>query len=166
MKAVFQVEGTTASSGSGLTGVHYNTPPTPPDDYFPPPPSSAAAAAGRRTAGPTSICGWMEYWDYTGGASFRAFIADDGHEKSLFAIFDAGLIGRDLKQALIGLIELTDPLDCSRVVICTDRAMPEEDARALMRSLQWVGFELTTLDLWSGELDTTSDKWLFMGMDV
>lgn len=171
MKAVFQVEGNAVGNGSGLTGVHYNTPPTPPDDYFPPsPPSSlsspAHAGLRRGAAGSTSVCGWMEYWDYAGGASFRAFVADDGYEKSLFAIFDAGLIGRDLKQALIGLIELADPLDCSRVVICTDRAIPEEDARALMRSLQWVGFELTTLDHWSGELDTTSDKWLFMGMDV
>lgn len=101
-----------------------------------------------------------------GGASFRAFVVDDGAEKSLFALFDSGLISRDLKQALIGLIELADPLNCSRVVICMERSMPEDDAKALMRSLQWVGFELTTLDRWSGKLDTTSRQWLFMGMDI
>lgn len=64
------------------------------------------------------------------------------------------------------MIELADPLECSRVVICMERSIPEDDAKSLMRSLQWVGFELTTLDHWSKELDTTSNKWLFMGMEV
>jgi hypothetical protein len=44
--------------------------------------------------------------------------------------------------------------------------MPEEDVKGLMRSFQWVGFELATLDHWANGLDITSDKWLFMAMDV
>ncbi|KAK8098433.1 ornithine decarboxylase antizyme [Apiospora kogelbergensis] len=166
MKTVFQVEGNMAGNGSVLTGVQ--TPPTPPDDYFTPPSSYSSSVGSHMMMkhGAAGLCGWMEFWDYVGGASFRAFLADDGEEKSLFAFFDSGLIGRDLKQALIGLIELADPLDCSRVVICMERSIPEDDAKALMRSLQWVGFELTTLDHWSKDLDTTSSKWLFMGMEV
>ncbi|KAK7976130.1 SUR7/PalI family-domain-containing protein [Apiospora arundinis] len=166
MKTVFQVEGNMAGNGSVLTGVQ--TPPTPPDDYFTPPSSYSSSVGSHMMMkdGAAGLCGWMEFWDYVGGASFRAFLADDREERSLFAFFDSGLIGRDLKQALIGLIELADPLECSRVVICMERSIPEDDAKALMRSLQWVGFELTTLDHWSGELDTTSNKWLFMGMEV
>ncbi|KAK8045103.1 hypothetical protein PG993_005127 [Apiospora rasikravindrae] len=164
MKTVFQVEGNMAGNGSVLTGVQ--TPPTPPDDYFNPPSSYPSSVGSHMMKGAAGLCGWMEFWDYVGGASFRAFIADDGEERALFAFFDSGLIGRDLKQALIGLIELADPLECSRVVICMERSIPEDDAKALMRSLQWVGFELTTLDHWSGGLDTTSNKWLFMGMEV
>jgi hypothetical protein len=65
------------------------------------------------------------------------------------------------------LIELADvPLGCSNVVICMDRHMPEDYAKTLMRSLQWVGFELTTLDHWAGDLDVVSEKWLFLGMEV
>ncbi|KAK8116228.1 hypothetical protein PG984_012730 [Apiospora sp. TS-2023a] len=165
MKTVFQVEGNMVGNGSVLTGVQ--TPPTPPDDYFTPPSSySSSVGSHMMKQGAVGLCGWMEFWDYVGGASFRAFAADDGEEKSLFAFFDSGLIGRDLKQALIGLIELADPMECSRIVICMERSIPEDDAKALMRSLQWVGFELTTLDHWSKELDTTSNKWLFMGMEV
>jgi hypothetical protein len=41
-------------------------------------------------------------WDYAGGASFRAFVADDGEEKSLFVFFDIeGVLGRDLKKAYV-----------------------------------------------------------------
>jgi hypothetical protein len=68
---------------------------------------------------------------------------------------------------LIGLIELADvPLGCSHVVICIDRHMPEDYAKALMKSLQWVGFELTTLDHWAKGIDVISGKWLFLGMEV
>lgn len=54
----------------------------------------------------------MEFWDYAGGASFRAFVAEKGGEKSLFAFFDSGLVGQDLKQAYVlanlGLSSRTD----------------------------------------------------------
>ncbi|KAK6218255.1 general negative regulator of transcription subunit 5 [Pestalotiopsis sp. IQ-011] len=162
MRSVFQVEGNMASNGSCLTDV-YNTPPI---DY-PTLPSSYPSTDGfvKPAAG---VCGWMEFWDYAGGASFRAFVADDGEERSLFAFFDAGLMGRDLKKALIALMDLAENpyFDCSQVVICLDRLIPEEDAKSLMRSFQWVGFELAALDHWAKDLDVTSDKWLFMAMEV
>ncbi|KAI0535327.1 ornithine decarboxylase antizyme-domain-containing protein [Xylaria digitata] len=162
MKAVFQGERNAVSNGSYLTGVHGVL--TPPDDYPPTLPSSLSRSGLNSTV---DIKGWMEFWDYVGGASLRAFVAEKGDEKSLFAFFDNGLVGQDLKQALIALIELADvPLGCSNVVICMDRLMPEDNAKSLMRSLQWVGFELTALDHWAEELDVVSDKWFFLGMEI
>ncbi|KAI0881749.1 ornithine decarboxylase antizyme-domain-containing protein [Annulohypoxylon maeteangense] len=162
MKSVFQVEWNMAGNGSCLTGVN-NYALTPPDDY--PSPQSSFSDIDTKTG--VNVNGWMEFWDYAGGASFRAFVAEDGDEKSLFAFFDDGLVGRDLKQALIALIELADgPVGASHVVICVDRKMPADYAKALMRSLQWVGFDLTTLDHWAKDIDVTSNKWLFMGMEV
>jgi hypothetical protein len=67
----------------------------------------------------------------------------------------------------MALIELADgPLDCTRVVTCLDRRIPSEEAVELTKSLQWVGFELTTLDHWADDLDVTSNQWLFMGMEI
>ncbi|RWA07490.1 hypothetical protein EKO27_g7617 [Xylaria grammica] len=161
MRAVFRGERDAVGNGSYLTGVHGVL--TPPDDY--PSPPSSLPRSGLNSA--VNATGWMEFWDYAGGASFRAFVAEKGDEKSLFAFFDSGLVGQDLKQALIALIELADvPLGCSNVVICMDRHMPEDHAKSLMRSLQWVGFELTALDHWADELDVVSDKWFFLGMEV
>ncbi|KAI0102773.1 ornithine decarboxylase antizyme-domain-containing protein [Nemania sp. FL0031] len=165
MRAVFQGERNAVGSGSCLTGV--NGVLTPPDDNHGPltPPPEPSYHRGLCPA--ADVKAWMEFWDYAGGASFRAFVAEKGNEKSLFAFFDSGLVGQDLKQALIALIELADvPLGCSDLVICMDRHMPEDHANSLMRSLQWVGFELTTLDKWADELDVISDKWLFLGMEV
>lgn len=110
----------------------------------------------------------MEIWDYQGGASFRAFVAEDlTGEKALFTFFDAGIVGRDLKKALVALIELAEtPLECSRLVVCVDRAMEPEEMESLTKGLQWAGFELDMLDQWAGIRDVTSDKWLFMGMEV
>ncbi|KAI1179237.1 ornithine decarboxylase antizyme-domain-containing protein [Nemania sp. FL0916] len=163
MRAVFQGERNMVGNGSCLTGVN-NGMLTPPDyDSLMPPPSPPSNGQ-LSTVG---VKGWMEFWDYAGGASFRAFVAEKGHDKSLFAFFDSGLVGQDLKQALIALIELADvPLGCSSVIICMDRHMPTDHAKSLMRSLQWVGFELTTLDHWADDIDVMSDKWLFMGMEV
>jgi len=47
-----------------------------------------------------------------------------------------------------------------------DRLIPDEEAKVLVKGLQWAGFSLTTLDFWSGGLDVVSDRWLFMGMEV
>lgn len=93
---MFQVEGTAAANGSVFAGV--NTPLTPPDDY-PSPPSSYSGSTYSKAA--VDVTGWMEFWDYQGGASFRAFVAEDGDERSLFAFFDTGLTGRDLKPAYV-----------------------------------------------------------------
>ncbi|KAI0451040.1 ornithine decarboxylase antizyme-domain-containing protein [Xylaria acuta] len=162
MRAVFQGERNAVGNGSCLTGVQGVL--TPPDHYPLTPPSSLP---GMSLGSAVGIKGWMEFWDYAGGVSFRAFVAENGDEKSLFAFFDSGLVGRDLKQALIALIELADvPLGCSGVVICLDRLMPEDHAKSLMRSLQWVGFELTALDHWAEDLDVVSNKWLFLGMEI
>lgn len=118
---------------------------------------------------PVEVTAWMEIWDYQGGASFLAFVAEDlaSGEKSLFTFFDAGIVGRDLKKALVALIELTEtPLGCSRLVICVDRTNESDELAALTKGLQWAGFELETLDQWAGIRDVTSSRWLFMGMEV
>jgi len=114
------------------------------------------------------IDAWMEVWDYAGGSSFRAFVANCGKEKTLFIFFDIeGVLGRDLKKALMALIELADgPLACSHIVTCLDRRIPGDNARELIKSLQWVGFDIITLDHWAHDLDVTSTKWVFMGMEL
>lgn len=67
----------------------------------------------------------------------------------------------------MALIELADgPLDCCHIVTCVDRRMPVNDALELTKSLQWVGFEMTTLDHWAHDLDVTSSRWVFMGMEI
>lgn len=170
MKAVFQGERDMAGNVSGLTGVHSSVLTPPPDDYPTPPSSFSSTYSGRYVLPPVSAVGWMEFWDYAGGTSFRAFVAEeDNGDKSLFAFFDNSLVndGRDLKQALIALIELADvPMGCSRLVVCLDRVIPEQDSKILMRNLQWAGFELTTLDHWAKSVDVTSSRWLFMEMDI
>ncbi|KAI0399826.1 ornithine decarboxylase antizyme-domain-containing protein [Xylaria palmicola] len=167
MRAVFQGERSTAGSGSCLTGVQGVL--TPPDYYYPPalssPPSASLLPGEQKPA--VDVKAWMEFWDYAGGASFRAFVAEKDGDTSLFAFFDSGLVGHDLKQALIALIELADvPLGCSDVIICLDRHMPQDHVKSLMRSLQWVGFELTTLDRWTEDIDVVSNNWLYLGMEI
>lgn len=67
----------------------------------------------------------------------------------------------------MALIDLADgPLECSHVVTCIDRRMSKEEAVELTKSLQWVGFEMTTLDHWVGDLDVTSRNWVLMGMEL
>ncbi|KAM0287187.1 hypothetical protein ACHAQH_000501 [Verticillium albo-atrum] len=169
MSAVFQGERNADSKASGLMGVH--TLPTPPNDdpqsnYFGGRDGFMSRAQHYVPAG-TTVSAWLEIWDFAGGASFRAFVGDDGQERSLFVFFDGNVVGVDLKKALMALIELADtPLDCQHLVVCLDRRIGEPDAKGLMKSLQWVGFELTTLDHWAKDLDVTSKEWLFMGMEL
>lgn len=185
MKTAFHGEGDLSMYGSGLSGAHLQTPP--PEDRI-------TDALVRQRADPAAngfgVDAWMEVWDYAGGASFRAFVADDGKEKSLFVFFDIeGVMGRDLKKAyaapvlcailyipllllltrpsLMALIELADgPLNCAHIVTCLDRRIPVDEALGLTKSLQWVGFEMTTLDHWAHDLDVTSKRWVFMGMEL
>lgn len=176
-------------NGSGLSGAYLQTPP--PDNQF----SDPFQQEAKLKSSGYEVDAWMEVWDYAGGASFRAFVANDGKEKSLFIFFDIqGVMGRDLKKAyvtsipshypfdvysnelytdlplshsLMALIELADgPLDCSHIITCIDRRIPIEEAMELSKSLQWVGFEMTTLDHWAHELDITSRNWMFMGMEL
>ncbi|KAK4221513.1 ornithine decarboxylase antizyme [Podospora fimiseda] len=193
LRAMFLGERNGASQHSTLTSVYYNQHHninvnntnnnnhygqlTPPDD-FPIAQMASAAAANRGNGGFGSdfiggpIQAYLEIWDYVGGSSFRAFVAEDAaagpdENKSLFVFFDRHGMSRDLKQALVALIELAEgPLECSHMVICIERTIPAEEAKALTRGLQWAGFSLTTLDYWSGGLDVVSDRWLFMGMEV
>ncbi|CRK26815.1 hypothetical protein BN1708_000624 [Verticillium longisporum] len=178
MSAVFQGERNADAKASGLMGVHalLPTPPNDPDaSYFGGRDGFAAAKAQHGVqrhdddlAGSgTVVTAWLEIWDFAGGASFRAFVGDDGLERSLFVFFDGNVVGVDLKKALMALIDLADtPLDCQHLVVCLDRRIEERDAKSLMKSLQWVGFELTTLDNWAKDLDVTSKEWLFMGMEL
>lgn len=132
-------------------------------------PASSVCVDGPCGDNPVEVTEWMEIWDYQGGASFRAFVAEDvaSGERSLFTFFGAGVVGRDLKKALVALIELTEtPLGCSRLVICIDRSIEDEELAGLSKGLQWAGFELGTLDQWAGIRDVTSSRWIFMGMEV
>lgn len=136
---------------------------TPPYDS----PSEMMCVDGVR--GSVEVMAWMEIWDYQGGTSFRAFVADDfvRDEKSLFVFFDTGVVGRDLKKALVALIELAEaPLGCAQLVICVDRAIEADEIQTLTKGLQWAGFELATLQHWAGSPDITSEQWLFMAMEV
>jgi hypothetical protein len=88
-----------AGGNGGTTTSFMQTPP--PDVQFPvgtPPSAHGLDITGSRSR--FEIDAWMELWDYAGGASFRAFIANDGGEKTLFVFFDIeGVMGRDLKKA-------------------------------------------------------------------
>jgi len=166
MKGVFLGEEGMLSNGSigmGMGMDHNNTNRhSPPDErmdigYF---------ATGNNGKG-QNIDAWIEVWDYTGGCSFRGFVGGNGENKSLFAFFDSAVIGRDLKQGLMALIELAESVFAvSQVVICVDRSIRESDRKAFLKSLRWVGFELVSLDLWAGDLDVSSDKWLLLGMEI
>jgi len=77
------------------------------------------------------------------------------------------MILTDVNLRLMALIELAETVFAvSQVVICVDRTVREADRKPFLKSLRWVGFELVSLDLWAGELDVSSDKWLFLGMEV
>jgi hypothetical protein len=67
---------------------------------------------------------------------------------------------------LMALIELAggDNLDCSRLVMCIDRNT-DQAAKGIARDLAWVGFELVTLEPWTGKMET-SQEWLLLAMEV
>lgn len=75
---------------------------TPPDDFPIRSEALMAASTGGRSGviGRGDVSAWLEIWDYAGGTSFRAFVSEDPG-KSLFAFFDAGILGRDVKQAYV-----------------------------------------------------------------
>ncbi|KAK5659935.1 hypothetical protein OQA88_13400 [Cercophora sp. LCS_1] len=151
--------------GHPVSGVS-SLPPTPPDDC---PIGDSAWMASRGFVAVGGVDSWLEIWDYAGGSSFRAFVAENvtGESKTMFVFFDAHVLGRDLKRALVALIELAEgPLDCHHMVICIDRSIPGDESKALTRGLQWAGFSLTTLDFWVSGRDVVSNQWLFMGMEL
>lgn len=72
-----------------------------------------------------------------------------------------------MQFSLMALIELAESaLGCERIVICIDRDISRSQAQPLLKSFRWVGFDLVTLDFLANDLDVTSEKWLFMGMEV
>lgn len=73
----------------------------------------------------------------------------------------------------MAIIDLANgPLNCAQMTVCLDRSISDEDSKPLLKSLNWVGFELVTLDMWmkppvdKDEVNDTSDKWLFLGMEL
>ena len=54
-------------------------------------------------------------------------------------------------------------LECSRLVVCLGRANDAAANQTLLRNLGWVGFELTTMEPWTGVRET-SDEWWVLGM--
>ncbi|EEY14304.1 conserved hypothetical protein [Verticillium alfalfae VaMs.102] len=175
MSAVFQGERNPDSKASGLMGVHALLP-TPPNDnpdasYFGG--RDAFAAAKAHSGGPSAtndVCRFPARSSRPGSKilgtfagrrpAFRAFCGETtGLEK--------GPCSSSSMATLMALIELADtPLECQHLVVCLDRRIEERDAKSLMKSLQWVGFELTTLDNWAKDLDVTSKEWLFMAMEL
>ncbi|KEZ38662.1 Ornithine decarboxylase antizyme [Scedosporium apiospermum] len=166
MRAVFCGERNSVDNGSGLMDVDSLA--TPPDNRF----SLLHDDRARRPTafsggGAVSISAWAEVYDYVGGTSYRAFVADHNNEKTLFAFLDSSLVDMELKQGLMALIELAESaLGCERIVICIDRDISRSQAQGLLKSFRWVGFDLVTLDFLANDLDVTSEKWLFMGMEV
>ncbi|KAE9378182.1 hypothetical protein N431DRAFT_541720 [Stipitochalara longipes BDJ] len=160
MKAVFfGEEGKAAHNGSIVMGTDAHSPPDEIvgayNNYF------ANGKVGQ------AMDAWLEVWDYSSGCSFRVFVGGNGENKSLFAFFGSAVVGSDLKQGLMALIELAETVFAvSQVVICLDRSVQETERKVFMKSLRWVGFELITLDLWANDIDVTSDKWLFLGMEI
>jgi hypothetical protein len=135
---------------------------TPPDDI---------KTTGTSTTIPPQVTQWLEIYDYASDARFRGFVAANSYgQRSLFVFFEHNVVGKDLKKALMALIELaTTPAlpPCDQMVVCFDRE--EEDTpvtKALLRDLGWVGFELCTMKDWADGLELTSEKWLFVGMEV
>ncbi|KAI9740849.1 MAG: hypothetical protein M1818_004454 [Claussenomyces sp. TS43310] len=155
MKAVFLGERDAVANGSIELGTNAYSPPDESVDahgYF-----------GNQTS--SRIDSWLEVWDYGGGCSFRGFVAGAGEARSLFAFFDASVIGRDLKQGLMALIELAStPFECSQLVVCLERTLDPKESKSLLKSFRWVGFELVTLEMWSRHAG--SDRWLFLGMEL
>ena len=70
----------------------------------------------------------------------------------------------------MAIIELaSEKLQCAQVVVCLDRSVYDEDRQSLLKSLEWIGFELITLDMWmkpDAKGPDVSDKWLLMGMEL
>lgn len=117
---------------------------------------------------PAFVSEWIEIWDYAGGVRFRGFVAERNSMRALFIFFDRSVIGKDLKQGLMSLLELAagDDFACDRLTVCVDREADTEEIKDLTRDLGWVGFELATLDEWSGSPACISDRWLFLEMEV
>lgn len=114
-----------------------------------------------------SINAFVELWDYVGRCNFRGFVVGEGKKKDLFIFFDSSILQKDLKQGLLVLFDLAEEVfDVSRVVICLGRSIEETSRKSIMKNLRWVGFEPITLNPWINNLKITSEKWLFLGLEM
>jgi hypothetical protein len=68
-------------------------------------------------------------------------------------------------MALLELCEVPE-FNCSRLIVSLDRHTDPRAMDALTKDLGWIGFQLATLDDFTQGDEITSDKWLFMDMDV
>ena len=106
--AYYDINDVTDVSNRHQTAINANGQMTPPNDC-PIGDKTLMESRGVNLAGKSgsmfSVCAWMEIWDYAGGSSFRAFVAEDalGNDKSLFVFFDAYSVSRDLKKAYVSL---------------------------------------------------------------
>jgi len=134
------------------------------------PPQEEWLVTGPATKCQSFVSQWIEVWDYVGGTRFRGFTATDSFGVSaLFIFFDANVVGKDLKQGLMALLELASApgIVCSQLVVCLSRDdIASTDSATLLRDLGWVGFEPLTLDQWAGQTNVTSTEWLLLGMEV
>ncbi|KAI4718257.1 hypothetical protein E4T48_05575 [Aureobasidium sp. EXF-10727] len=168
LDTVFLGEGNTVAQDSLVMGMRYNNK-TSNDRSAPlPSPSPSADSAIDMAVPNNAVREWVEIWEYAAGLRFRGFVSDKNGLSTLFVFFDKSVIGPDLKNGLMCLLELAgnDDFGCSNLVVCLDRSADQEDLKDLTRDLGWVGFELTTLDRWSKGVACTSDKWIFLDMEV
>lgn len=107
MSSVFHGDRTADQTASGLTSVYSMHTPPPDREYGPRDDATMTGAddhyqhmdvAGNVAA---PVVAWLEIWDFAGGASFRAFVTDDGQEKTLFVFFDGYVVDIDLKEAYV-----------------------------------------------------------------
>jgi hypothetical protein len=68
----------------------------------------------------------------------------------------------------MALIELaSDSIsNCTGLVTCLNRSIEPSELKRLTRDLGWVGFNLVTLDYWAKGRETTSETWVFLGMEI
>ncbi|KAK6006858.1 hypothetical protein QM012_005866 [Aureobasidium pullulans] len=168
LDTVFLGEGNTVAQDSLVMGMRYNNK-TANDKSAPlPSPSPSTDSAIDMAVLSNAVREWVEIWEYSAGLQFRGFVTDKNGQSTLFVFFDKSVIGPDLKNGLMCLLELAGSEDfgCSNLVVCLDRSADQEDLKDLTRDLGWVGFELTTLDRWSKGVACTSDKWIFLDMEV
>ncbi|KAF1995026.1 hypothetical protein P154DRAFT_360336 [Amniculicola lignicola CBS 123094] len=175
LRAVFLGEGNLARQDSLVTGVHTNELPQGIlNDY-----GVDVRDADRAYDSPSPglegfvrsvglVTDWVQIWDYVGGNKFMGFVAEKDGERSLFVFFEQSVIDGDLKNGLMALLELCDVpyFSCSRLVASLDRSTEPRATEAITKDLGWIGFQLTTLDGFTHGDEITSEKWLFMDMDV
>ena len=138
---------------------------------------------------------FFEVFNYAGGGTFRGFTASDERGmRSMFVFFEEEKLGHDLKPryvtlcdsdeglrimtivpaltiscfSLMALLELCDvsAFHCSQMVVCVDRTLEDNDAKGLLRSLGWVGFEPYTLADWMRSYEVLSERWMFLNMEI